>query len=318
LGCRNSTYYIENFVCLPSVRVAPITRFIRFPEGERSRAAAAASQNLGDLYSVCSEKRDQLGERVARRYLARSVADPSLRASLTPSYTMGCKRVVPTNDYLPALQRENVELLTDGIAEVRARSIVSNDGTERAVDAIVLATGFNAAEQVAPFAVLGRGGRELDQVWRDGAEAYLGTTTSGFPNLFLLIGPNTALGHSSMVFMIESQVAYVLDALKQMRTRAIKAVDLKPATQARYNARLQERMKRTVWATGCMSWYLTRSGKNTTIWPGFTFEFRLRTRRFDLGAYELTNQSNGADAAREALRGRASPMLRRGRLRPAP
>ncbi|HEX3343678.1 MAG TPA: NAD(P)/FAD-dependent oxidoreductase [Polyangiaceae bacterium] len=255
------------------------------------------SRELLALGFVVEPRIMKLGERLGRRFLARSVADPALRAKLTPSYTLGCKRVLPTNHYLPALQRANVELVTDGIAEVRARSIVSKDGAERAVDAIVLATGFEAAEQVAPFEVRGRGGRELDEVWREGAAAYLGTTVSGFPNLFLLVGPNTGLGHSSMVFMIESQLAYVLDALKKMRARRLKAVDVKPEVQARYNARLQERLKGTVWSSGCMSWYLTRSGKNTTIWPGFTFEFRLRTRRFDADAYD---QVELPDAAPEA------------------
>ncbi|HEY3820490.1 MAG TPA: NAD(P)/FAD-dependent oxidoreductase [Polyangiaceae bacterium] len=236
----------------------------------------------------------KLAERLARGFLARNVSDPALRARLTPDYTMGCKRILPTNSYLPALQRDNVELVTGGIAEVRSRSIVSKDGTERAVDAVVLATGFEAAEHVAPFEVRGRDGRDLDEVWRDGAAAYLGTTVSGFPNLFLIVGPNTGLGHSSMVFMIESQVAYVVDALKKMRALGLKAVDVKADAQARYNARLQDRLKGTVWSSGCMSWYLTSTGKNTTIWPGFTFEFRLRTRRFDASSYDHSKLAEGA------------------------
>jgi cation diffusion facilitator CzcD-associated flavoprotein CzcO len=240
----------------------------------------------------------KLGEKLARRSLERRVADPALREKLTPSYTMGCKRILPTNDYLPALQRENVELVTDGIAEVRAHSIVTRDGKERAIDALVLATGFEAAEQVAPFEVRGRDGRELNDVWRDGAEAYLGTTVAGFPNLFLLIGPNTGLGHNSMIFIIESQVAYVLDALRTMTRQKLKLVDVKPEVQDRYNAFLRERLEDTVWMSGCMSWYLTRTGKNTTIWPGFTFEYRLRTRRFDARSYERVELS--ADAPRVA------------------
>ena len=150
----------------------------------------------------------------------------------------------------------------------------------------MLATGFEAAEAVAPFDVFGRGGQSLDAAWKDGAEAYLGTTVSGFPNLFLLIGPNTGLGHSSMVFIIESQLAYVLDAVKRMRARGLRFVDVRPDVQAAYNAGIQEKLKKTVWATGCMSWYLTRSGKNTTVWPGFTFEYRRLTQRFDAGSYE--------------------------------
>jgi cyclohexanone monooxygenase len=124
-------------------------------------------------------------------------------------------------------------------------------------------------------------------VWREGAEAYLGTAVTGFPNLFLLVGPNTGLGHTSMVFMIESQVAYVLDAIRTMRARHLKSVEVRADTLARYNAEMQRRLKDTVWMSGCMSWYLTRTGKNTTLWPGFTFEFRRRTRRFDARSYAL-------------------------------
>jgi cation diffusion facilitator CzcD-associated flavoprotein CzcO len=261
--------------------------FARAPALQRlARARIYWTRELLALGFVVEPRIMKLGEKLGRRYLAGQVADAALREKLTPGYTMGCKRILPTNDYLPALQRPNVELVTDGIAEVRARSIVTKDGNERPVDAIVLATGFEAAEQVAPFEVRGRDGRELNEVWRDGAEAYLGTTVAGFPNLFLLIGPNTGLGHSSMVFMIESQLAYVLGALRTMKDEGLKLVDVLPEAQARYNARLQERLKDTVWMSGCMSWYLTRTGKNTTLWPGFTFEYRLRTRRFDARAYE--------------------------------
>jgi cation diffusion facilitator CzcD-associated flavoprotein CzcO len=229
----------------------------------------------------------KLGEKIARRYLERKVKDPALRAKLTPSYKLGCKRVLPTNDYYPALQRENVELVTDGIAEVRPHGILSNDGTERAVDAIILATGFEAAEAVAPFEVRGRGGRDLGTTWKDGAEAYLGTSVAGFPNMFLLVGPNTGLGHTSMVFMIESQIAYVLDAIKTMRKQGLASVEVREDVQTRFNAELHARFPRTVWASGCVSWYQTRSGKNTTLWPGFTVEYRLRTRKFDAGSYTV-------------------------------
>ncbi len=225
---------------------------------------------------------------LARRHLRLSVADEGLRAKLTPSYTMGCKRILPTNDWYPTLQRDNVELVTDPIVEVRPGGVVTGDGKERPVDAIVLATGFEAAEQVAPFEVRGRGGRDLNDAWSSGAEAYLGTSVTGFPNLFLLVGPNTGLGHSSMVFMIESQVAYVMSAIETMRARGLELVDVRRDSQENYNERVHDRLKRTVWATGCASWYQTRTGKNTTLWPGFTFEFRLRTRKFDSGAYETS------------------------------
>jgi cation diffusion facilitator CzcD-associated flavoprotein CzcO len=229
----------------------------------------------------------KLAEVFARRFLKESVPDEALRARLVPSYAMGCKRILPTNDYYPALRRDNVELVTEGIEEVRSGGIATNDGQERAVDAIVLATGFEAAEAVAPFAITGRSGQDLNTVWRDGAEAYLGTTVTGFPNFFMIVGPNTGLGHSSMVLMIESQVSYVLDAIRTMRAENLKLVDVLPDAQARYNGKLHKRLAGTVWDSGCTSWYKTKAGKNTTLWPGFTFEYRLRTRRFDATSYEV-------------------------------
>jgi cation diffusion facilitator CzcD-associated flavoprotein CzcO len=227
-------------------------------------------------------------EVTARKFIATQVKNPELRAKLTPNYTIGCKRMLISNDYYPALERPNVEVVTEGIAEIRAHSIVTNDGKEHPVDAIVYATGFEAAESVAPFEVRGRGGRELSEVWRDGAEAYLGATVAGFPNFFMLVGPNTGLGHNSMVYMIESQLQYVMDSLRQMRERKVDTVEIKRTIQDDYNKRLSDRLSKTVWATGgCVSWYRTRTGKNTTLWPGFTFEFRHRTKRFDAENYDL-------------------------------
>jgi cation diffusion facilitator CzcD-associated flavoprotein CzcO len=237
------------------------------------------------------------------RYLAKCVPDRALREKLTPSYTMGCKRILMSNDYYQSLQRGNVDVVTDGIERVRAHSIVTKDGVERPVDAIVLATGFQAAEGISPFEVRGAGGVDLDQAWREGAEAYLGTSVSGFPNLFFIVGPNTGLGHNSMVFMIESQIAYILSAIRTMRARGLRAVDVKRDHQTRYNAKLHTRLARTVWAKGgCVSWYNTRTGKNTTLWPGFTLEFRLRTRRFDPAPYDLVPEERGASLASAAER----------------
>ncbi|HEX4354632.1 MAG TPA: NAD(P)/FAD-dependent oxidoreductase, partial [Polyangiales bacterium] len=226
-------------------------------------------------------------EKRARDYLAEQIKDDALRAKLTPNYRIGCKRILISNDYYAALQRDNAEFVSDGIREIREHSIVTNDGTEHVVDAIVYATGFQAAESVSPFEIRGRDGRDLNQEWRDGAEAYLGVTINGFPNLFMLTGPNTGLGHNSMVYMIESQLQYVMDGLRQMRERQLRWVDVKSAIQRAYNEKLQTRLLKTVWATGgCVSWYKTRRGKNTTLWPGFTFEYRYRTRQFDAHNYE--------------------------------
>ena len=225
-------------------------------------------------------------EAVVLRHLARRVPDAALRDALTPDYRMGCKRVLISDDYYPALCRPNVTLTTSPIREVRERSIVTADGAEHPADAIVFGTGFRATD--GPDArVTGRAGRTLAEAWRDGMSAYLGTSVAGFPNLFLLIGPNTGLGHNSMVLMMEAQYRYVLGALRLLRRRKLRALDVRPEVQERYNARLQRRLARTVWASGCRSWYLDRNGKNTTLWPGFTFAFRARTRRFVPRRYEL-------------------------------
>jgi cation diffusion facilitator CzcD-associated flavoprotein CzcO len=225
---------------------------------------------------------------LALRYLASRVKDPALRQKLTPSYTLGCKRILLSNDYFQAVQRPNVDVVTDGIERVTPRGVLTKDGRERPLDALVLATGFKAADYTLPFETRGAGGRDLSDTWRNGAEAYLGTSIAGFPNLFMIVGPNTGLGHNSMVFIIESQIQYVMDCLQTMRSRKLKSVDVKPDAQARYNESLQARLAKTVWNTGgCASWYRTSEGKNTTLWPGFTVEFRLRTRRFDPAPYHL-------------------------------
>lgn len=239
---------------------------------------------LGHVYAP---RLNALHDWRGRRYLRRAVADPGLRERLTPRFRFGCKRILLSSDYYPSLQLDHVELVTDPIREVRPHSVVSADGTERPVDAIVYATGYVAAEATPPFPLRGRGGRSLADEWTQGGEAYLGTTVAGYPNLFLMIGPNVGLGHNSMVYMMESQFPYVIGAIRALRDRGLRFVDVRPEAQARYNRWVQARLARSVWNTGgCRSWYLTRDGRNTTIWPGFTFEFRARTRRFDFERYE--------------------------------
>ena len=251
---------------------------------------------------VVNPKLMKKAEPQALRYLAAQVRDPALRAKLTPAYTMGCKRILLSNDYFAAMQRENVALITDGIERITPAGVRTKDGREHPLDALVCATGFQAAEAVAPFEIRGRGGRELNAEWKAGAEAYLGTTVAGFPNLFLLVGPNTGLGHNSMVFIIESQVEYVLDAVRTMKAKKVQYVDVKPEVQQAYNERLQARMAKTVWSTGgCKAWYTTSDGKNTTLWPGFTFEYRFRTRRFDAASYELVAEERVAKGARNGI-----------------
>jgi cation diffusion facilitator CzcD-associated flavoprotein CzcO len=226
--------------------------------------------------------------RFALAHLARNIADPSLRQALTPSYTIGCKRILLSNDYYSALARPNVELVTDGIAEIRDWSIVTLDGTERAFDVIVLATGFRASDLLTPLRIIGRNGADLGKAWQGGAEAFRGVTMAGFPNLFMLVGPNTLLGHNSMIFMIEAQVHYIVQCLKWLRQRASSSMDLRPEVQARFNRDLQQRMQGSVWASGCKSWYLDDAGKIVTLWPGSTARYWMLTRRLSPNHYRLS------------------------------
>jgi cation diffusion facilitator CzcD-associated flavoprotein CzcO len=231
-------------------------------------------------------------ERLARHHMASQVPDPELRRKLTPDYTIGCKRILISNDYYPAVSQPNVELVTDGIREVRARSIVLSDGRELDADVIVFGTGFRVTDMPAAEYIRGREGRSLAEVWKGSMQAYLGTSIAGFPNLFMLVGPNTGLGHNSMVFMIESQLAYVIDALKTMAHRGLAWVDVRSDVQEAYNEEIQDGLSETVWSTGgCASWYLDDSGRNTTLWPGGTWRFRSRTRRFDPARYVVESRT---------------------------
>jgi cation diffusion facilitator CzcD-associated flavoprotein CzcO len=236
--------------------------------------------------------RDQRGlklqKAVARAHLRRQVPDPELRERLTPSYEIFCKRIILSSEWYPAIQAPNVDLVSSGVREVRERSIVDNDGVEREIDTLILATGFRPAELPIAGRIRGRDGRSLAEVWGGSPQAYLGTTVSGFPNLFLFYGPNLNLGHSSIVYMLESQTNYALDALRIMRERGAAEFEVHAEVQDAYNGEIQERLARTVWNNGgCGSWYFDSNGRNSIQWPGFTFEYRRRTRRFDTPAYRL-------------------------------
>jgi len=229
----------------------------------------------------------KLVERQARGHIRRQVADPALRAKLTPDYTIGCKRILISDDFYPAVSRANVDVISEGIREVKANSVVTADGVEREVDAIIFGTGFKAQEPLPRGAIFGRGGQDILDAWKHGAEAYKGTTVAGFPNFYMLVGPNTGLGHSSMVYMIESQLQYVLDAIRTMRREGIRSLEVKRKVQDGYNAGLQQKLGNSVWQSGCKSWYVNEAGKNTTLWPGFTFRFREQLRRIDLQNYAI-------------------------------
>jgi cation diffusion facilitator CzcD-associated flavoprotein CzcO len=270
----------------------PISRwerrvYRRFPALQRLvRGGIYAARELLVLGFVKNPRAMPLLERISRRHMQRSLP-AGLQEKARPDYTIGCKRILPSNGWYPALARDNVELVTESVAEIRERSVVTADGVEREVDAIVFGTGFRVVDMPIGKLVRGRDGRTLEQAWNGSPRAHLGCTVAGFPNLFILLGPNTGLGHSSMVYMIESQLAYVIGALREMRSRGVRTVEVRTEAQERFNAEVHERMQGTVWNTGCQSWYLDSQGRNPTLWPDWTWRFRQRTARFDPTEYVL-------------------------------
>jgi cation diffusion facilitator CzcD-associated flavoprotein CzcO len=197
---------------------------------------------------------------------------------------MGCKRILMSNDWYQALQLPQVEVVTDGIVEVRPHSIVTADGTERDVDTIVLGTGFAATEFLMPMRITGRDGVDLHEQWKGGASAYLGTVVPGFPNLFVLYGPNTNLGHNSIIVMLEAQIGWVVHAVQAIQRRGV--LEVRRDVAEAFDAWVQERIGHTVFAGGCRSWYINESGRNTQNWPASTLTFRRRLRRLDLDDFE--------------------------------
>jgi len=225
-------------------------------------------------------------EGMALKHMKKQVKDKALRARVTPDYRIGCKRVLISNDWYPAIQRDNVELIADGPTRITEKGVVTADGREIEVDAIVCATGFKVPSTAAPFPVTGRDGLDMNAAWDEGAEAYKGVTVSGFPNLFFLMGPNTGPSHTSVLAFTEQQMEYTLHAIAHIARRNLKFIDVKKAVQDKFNRGIQWRMKHTSWTSGCSSWYLTDSGKNTTLYPGFNWEYRLRLMRYKPNEYD--------------------------------
>ncbi|CDR07358.1 flavin-containing monooxygenase [Streptomyces iranensis] len=233
-------------------------------------------------------------ERLARAHMRRAVKDPGLRAALTPDYRIGCKRILLSNDYYPALAQPHVDVVPTGLKEVRGSTLVGADGTETEADVIIFGTGFHVTDVPIAQQVTGARGTTLAEEWKGGMEALRGTTPAGFPNFLTIIGPNTGLGNSSMILVIEAQLAYMADYLRQLDTLGGKvALDARPSAVRAYTDMIQERMERTVWNTGgCDSWYLD-NGRNTTLWPGTTSELRRVTRRVDLAEYTVVRPRTG-------------------------
>ena len=257
----------------------------RFPRSLKAiRAAVYAGLELRGAGFALSPKLMKALELQTRRHLRKQIADPALRAKLTPDYQIGCKRILISSDYYPAVARDNVDIVTDAIDAITPAGVVAG-GIEYPCDTLVLGTGFGVSADLTRMRITGRAGTELEETWRRaGKAAHLGITVAGFPNLFLLFGPNTALGHSSMIYMFESQTRYVLQAIELLRA-GTPYVEVRPEVQSRFVSSVRGRLDNTVWSTGCASWYLDEQGRNTTIWPRFTFDYRRRTRRFEPGEY---------------------------------
>ncbi len=254
----------------------------------------------------------RLAERRALRDLERAVPDPTLRTKLTPTYRLGCKRVLMSNDYYPALTRPDVEVVTDRIERVLPHAVVTVDAAgrrrEHPVDTIILGTGFRATHPPLAPVVVGTDGRSLADHWADGGmQAYLGLSVAGFPSFFHLLGPNTGLGHTSVVLMLEAQVRYLVDLLGQAEARGATSIEPQPRVQAAYNEWVQQQLEGTVWnAGGCSSWYLDEHGRNTTLWPTFVPAFRARLRRPRIGDYRLGRSGRPTEDGPVSVAGRTS------------
>jgi cation diffusion facilitator CzcD-associated flavoprotein CzcO len=246
-------------------------------------------ESLLSVFMGRAARRKRTVVKAAHQHLAKQVADDTLRQALTPDYEIGCKRVLLSDDYYPSLTQPNVEVVSSPVASFTAHEVVGQDGIARPVDVVIMGTGFEAAEPPYARHIVGRDGVRLSEVWKaDGVEAYAGSAVAGFPNLFMMIGPNATLAHNSMIYMIESHINYIASALAFFSRPGVGRVEVKPAVQRRYNEALQSRLEHSVWVEGgCASWYLDHRGCNTTLWPEHTWKFRRLTRRFHPGQYSV-------------------------------
>jgi cation diffusion facilitator CzcD-associated flavoprotein CzcO len=251
-------------------------------------------------------------QRIALAHLAKSVPDPALRAALTPDYVMGCKRILLSGDFYPAVSQPNVELIASGLAKVDGSTLTAQDGTATDADVIIFATGFHTIDMPVAARIYGPGGVTLAQAWGQDMRALRGTTVAGFPNLCLVIGPNTGLGHNSMIHIVEAQAGYIAGYLDTLDRLGAAALDARDEAQQRWCAGIEQRMASTVWSTGgCVSWYLNAAGRNPTLWPGSIRQFRRATQRVDLGEYDViparAPATTGVRASASTSGGASSP-----------
>ncbi len=272
-------------------------RYKRFPILRRLERATLYCRNEARFVNFDLAPLNRRAQRLFRTGLETKIPDERLRAKLIPDYSLGCKRGLQSSDWFATLARDNVELITSPITKIAPDGIETRDGSRHAVETLIFATGFKATQFLAPMRIRGTGGRDLHEVWKDGAEAYLGVSVNGFPNLFLLYGPNTNLAHTSVVYMLESQFHYVLQAVTAIMTTGIQRMEVRSDVQQRFNEGLRARLRKSVLVLGgCTSWYKTVSGKVTNNWPTFSFLYRLRTRRLRLRDFEVWTSATAAAA----------------------
>jgi cation diffusion facilitator CzcD-associated flavoprotein CzcO len=256
------------------------------------------SELIGPMIFLDAPRLSRIGERLSERHLRSCVQDPGLRDKLRPRFQFGCKRMLISDDYWPTFERPNVELVTERIEEIRPHAVVTADGREHPIDVLVLATGFALNIATAPFPIYGRDGQSLSDAWVKGAVAYKGVTVAGFPNWFILMGPNTGPGHTSVLVFTEAQIDYALQAIRRMvDDPTLRSVEVRRDVQDAYNAGIQGRMKHMVWSSGCSSWYLSPDGENHSLYPGLASEYRARTRTFKASEYHLVRDTVGSPVA---------------------
>lgn len=276
--------------------------FKRFEWFRKLHRARLYWSNESRVVPIVQPKIMKYGQKLAEAFIKFQVKDKSIAKKLTPDYVMGCKRILISNKYFPTFNRENVELMTDAIQELTENSIIMKNGQERQIDCLIYGTGFITDPRIylKSFECYGLNSIELKDAWKDGAESYYGVTTKNFPNLFQLLGPNTVLGHNSVIFMIESQVNYILQLIHLVNKTKTQAIVIKPEVQDQFNDQVQAQLKGTVWQSGCVSWYQQDGGKNFSLWPTYTWKFWMQTRTANpadyllLGKKQMSNKNSRA------------------------
>ena len=281
-------------------RYLPIekTLFNRFDWFRKLHRARLYWTNESRVVPIMKPQVMKYAQKLAEAYIRHQVKDPVTADKLIPNYIMGCKRILVSNKYYPSFNRKNVELVTNDILELTEDSIITKDGKKRAIDCLIYGTGFVTDPRIylKSFSCTGLNHVELIDTWKDGAESYYGISTKGFPNLFQLLGPNTVLGHNSVIFMIESQVNYILQLIEMAEKAQSQAIVVKADTQDQFNQHLQSQFTDTIWQSGCVSWYQQADGKNFSLWPSYTWKYWLKTRKANPADYRFLNSKQDSQA----------------------